>query len=102
MLEYAGPDVSIGIPGFTLEQDFRAGLNAGGLSVGAMNYDLTLSDGFASGGFSAVGFTQQSDSPVPEPASARNVFAAAALLAGSGAFRRVSPRLKRFARSGIK
>jgi hypothetical protein len=41
-LTYAGPDVTVGLPGYSLKNDVTITLAGGGLSVGAMDYGVTL------------------------------------------------------------
>jgi hypothetical protein len=42
VLTYAGPDVTVGLPGYSLKNDVTITLAGGGLSVGAMDYGVTL------------------------------------------------------------
>jgi hypothetical protein len=44
-LTYAGPDVTVGMPGYSLENDLTISLAGASLSVGAMDYGVTLSSG---------------------------------------------------------
>jgi hypothetical protein len=41
-LTYAGPDVTVGLPGYSLKNDVTITLAGGDLSVGAMDYGVTL------------------------------------------------------------
>ena len=78
-LTYAGPDVTVGLPGYSLKDDLRISLAGGGLSVGAMDYDVTLT----SGGVTA---------PEPDPV-AMLVALGVVMCALSGALKRfVRPR----------
>jgi hypothetical protein len=42
-LTYEGPDITLGLPGYALGNDLIVSLAGGSLSVGAMNYGVTLS-----------------------------------------------------------
>jgi hypothetical protein len=42
VLTYAGPDITVGLPGYTLEHDLSVTLAGGPLTIGAMNYGVTL------------------------------------------------------------
>jgi hypothetical protein len=44
-LTYAGPDVTVSLPGYSLENDLTITLASASLSVGAMNYSVTLDSG---------------------------------------------------------
>jgi hypothetical protein len=44
-LTYAGPDVTVGLPGYSLENDLTISLAGASLSVGAMDYGVALSSG---------------------------------------------------------
>jgi hypothetical protein len=41
-LTYAGPDVTVGLPGYSMKNDMTITLAGGDLSVGAMDYGVTL------------------------------------------------------------
>jgi len=45
ILTYMGPNVTVGLPGDSLKQDLTISLAGGPLSIGAMDYDVTLSTG---------------------------------------------------------
>jgi hypothetical protein len=81
ILSYTGPDVTVGLPGYSLEQDLTISLAGGPLSIGAMEYGVTLDDG--------------ADPPAtaPEPGSAALVFGVGMSLCA------ISLVLKRFGRS---
>jgi hypothetical protein len=79
-LTYTGPDITVGLPGHSLQHDLTVSLAGGPLSIGAVN--------------SAVSLVRRV--PVvatPEPGTAALVFAAGLLMCA------VSLALKRFARS---
>lgn len=78
-LTYTGPDVTLGLPGNSLKNDLTISLAGGPLSVGALDYGVTLSGG---GSVAA-----------PEPDSIAMLLAAGVLLCV------VSGALKRFGRS---
>jgi hypothetical protein len=79
-LTYAGPDVTLGLPGYSLKNDLRITLAGGGLSVGAMDYGVTMSSG------------EGVAAPEPDPV-AMLVATGLLLCAASGALRRlVRPR----------
>jgi hypothetical protein len=82
-LTYAGPDVTVGLPGYSLENDLTISLASVSLSVGAMNYGVTLSSG--------------QGVIVPEPNGVAMLFATGVLLcAVSGALKRFGgPRAPR-------
>jgi hypothetical protein len=44
-LTYEGPDVTVSLPGYSLENDLTISLASTSLSVGAMNYSVTLDSG---------------------------------------------------------
>jgi hypothetical protein len=73
-LTYAGPDVTVGLPGYSLKDDLRISLAGGDISVGAMDYSVTLSNGGAA-------------APEPQPV-AMLVATGALLCALSGALKR--------------
>jgi len=79
-LTYAGPDVTVGLPGYSLKNDLRISLAGEGLSVGAMDYGVTISSGEAVA------------APEPDPL-AMLVATGVLLCAASGALKRfVRPR----------
>jgi hypothetical protein len=77
-LTYEGPDVTVGLPGYSLKNALIISLAGGGFSVGGMNYSVTLSSG------------QGIIAPEPDPV-AMLVTTGVLLCAASGA-------IKRFAR----
>jgi hypothetical protein len=78
-LTYAGPDVTVGLPGYSLKNDLRISLAGGVVSVGAMDYGVALTGG----GIAA---------PEPDPV-AMLVAMGVVLCALSGALKRfVRPR----------
>jgi hypothetical protein len=79
-LTYMGPDVTVGLPGYSLQHDLTISLAGGPLSIGAMNYAVAL--------VSRVPVAQ-----APEPNSAVMVIAAGLLMCA------ISLALKRFATS---
>lgn len=81
LLTYSGPDITLSLPGHTLEQDFTMSVAGGGLSTGTVNYAVNLSG----------------DSPaasVPEPSSAL-------LLVGFGAVFFSAALIRRFRWPGV-
>ena len=79
-LTYAGPDVTLGLPGSLLKNDLTISLAGGTISVGAMDYSVTLSNG------------DSVAAPEPEPV-AMLVATGVLLCALSGALKRfVRPR----------
>jgi hypothetical protein len=84
---YTGPDVTVGLPGYSLKDDLSISLTGGPLSIGAMDYDVTLSNGL--GGATAP---SGPNSTAPEPNSAALTFGAGMLLCA------ISLALKRFGR----
>jgi len=78
-LTYTGPDITVGLPGYSLKDDLRISLAGGGLTVGAMDYSVTLSGGVVA-------------APEPDPVSML-VTTGVLLCAASGALKRfVRPR----------
>jgi hypothetical protein len=74
-LLYVGPDITVGLPGYALRNDLTISLAGEGISVGAMDYGVTLSSGEAI--------------VAPEPDPAAMLFAMGVLLCAlSGALRR--------------
>jgi hypothetical protein len=74
-LMYAGPDVTVGLPGYSLKNDVTITLAGGGLSVGAMDYGVTLTS------------DEGVIAPEPDPV-AMLVIAGVLLCAASGALKR--------------
>jgi len=64
-LAYTGPDVTLGLPGYSLKNDLTISLAGGPLSVGALDYGVTFSSSDAAA--------------VPEPASVAMLVAAGVL-----------------------
>jgi hypothetical protein len=85
ILTYTGPDITIGLPGNSLKHDLTVSLAGGPLSIGALDYSVTLD--------SAGDLAPDLASSAPEPDSAALIFGAGILLCA------VSLALKRFGRS---
>lgn len=81
ILTYTGPDVTVGLPGYSLKNDLSISLTGGPLSIGAMDYSVTLDAGASSA------------SAAPEPESGGLLLALGMLLCA------ISVVLKRFGRS---
>ncbi len=67
-LIYSGPDITVGLPGYSLKHDLTITLAGGPLSVGALDYGVTLAEAASS----AV--------TAPEPASGALLIASGILL----------------------
>ena len=68
ILTYTGPDVTVGLPGYSLKNDLTISLVGGSLSMGALDYGVALNDGL------------DAASVVPEPDSGMLLVAAGLLL----------------------
>lgn len=81
ILTYTGPDVTVGLAGYALKNDLSISLAGGPISIGAMDYSVTLDDGSTSA------------SAAPEPNSGALLLAVGTLLCA------ISLALKRWGRS---
>jgi hypothetical protein len=76
VLTYAGPGVTVGLPGYSLKHDLAISLAGGPLSIGAMDYSVTLAGG------------ADSAAAAPEPDSAALIVTGVLLCAISTALKR--------------